>query len=419
MDDINARFVVVGAGPAGCSAAKVLIEMNHADDVLLIGREETLAYERPPLSKTSLLEEQQAPQFLSEALWLEEHHAKTLLGTAVTAVNADEQYVLTAQNQKIYYEKLLLTVGADPRKLNIAGENLDSVFTIRDFADAQKLKPLLRMGKKLIVVGNGFIGLEVAATAKQLGLDVTVIGLTERVMSRTMPLEVSQVFESKFAEHGVKFVFNSSLQAIQGTEHVESVVLQNGEVLDADIVVIGIGAYPNSERISGIGHLLSNGIAVNQNGQTLDPNIFAAGDVANRATDFANEQFNLRLEAWEPARDQGRAVAEFMSNQANVDLTAPWMWSDQFDWNLQAIGYGHLASKQILLGSQADAKFTILQLKDNGQLVGAITVNNGKDMTLCRRALKNNLCFDYVELKQNTHMNLKQILTLAKTEVAQ
>lgn len=414
MDDLKTRFVVVGAGPAGCSAAKVLIEMNHADDVLLIGREATLAYERPPLSKKSLLEEQEAPQFLSEALWLEEHKARTLLDTTIIEVNADEQFVLTKKNQKIYYEKLLLTVGADPRKLDIAGENLDSVFTIRDFTDAQKLKPQLIAGKKLIVVGNGFIGLEVAATASQLGLDVTVIGLTERVMSRTMPVEVSQAFERKFEDNGVKFLFNSSLQSIQGTAQVESVVLQNGENLDADVVVIGIGAYPNSEGISGIGHLLSNGIAVNQNGQTLDSNIFAAGDVANRTTDFANEQFNLRLEAWEPARDQGCAVAEFMSNQANVDLTAPWMWSDQFDWNLQAIGYGHLASQQILLGSQADAKFTILQLKDNGQLVGAITVNNGKDMTLCRRAIKNGLSFALADLQDNTDLNLKQLLALAK-----
>jgi 3-phenylpropionate/trans-cinnamate dioxygenase ferredoxin reductase component len=413
MDDIKAKFVIVGAGPAGCSAAMSLIELNHKDDVLLIGRESTLAYERPPLSKKALLEEQAQPQFLSEALWLIENAANTLLNTSVIAVNAEEKFVLTDQNQKIYYEKLLLTVGADARKLNIEGEQLDTVFTIRDFKDAQKLKSTLVPNKKMVVVGNGFIGLEVAATANQLGLEVTVVGLTDRVMSRSMPEEVSQVFEKKFNHHGIKFLFNNSLREILGETSVNFVVLNDGKVLDADIVVVGVGAYPNSQNICGIEHLLSNGIAVNANGQTADPYIFAAGDVANRQTDFASETFNFRLEAWEPAREQGRAIAEVMTNQTNTELSAPWMWSDQFDWNVQAIGYGHLASKNLILGQMEDAKFTILQLKNDGALVGAITVNNGKDMTLCRRAIKNNLRFNINELIENKDANLKQILALA------
>lgn len=418
MDDLHLRFVVVGAGPAGCSATKTLIEMNSVNDVLLIGREATLAYERPPLSKQALLEAYSQPSLTSDALWLIEHEAHCLLNTTVIEVNAQAHYVLTANHQKIYYEKLLLTVGADAKKMQIEGEDLQGVLSIRDFQDAEKLKPYLQPQHKLVVIGQGFIGLEVAATAKKLGMDVTVIGLSDRIMSRTMPREVSDAFEKKFQQEGVKLLYRQSvakLQANAAQSHVNAVLLENGDILEADVVVIGIGAQPNNLPIQGISHLFQNGIAVNSDGQTRDPDIFAAGDVANRLTHFIDEQFHLRIEAWEPAREQGEMVARYMSEQQTTPVHLPWMWSDQFDYNLQAIGYGHLATQQVVLGDITQGKFTLLQCKDDGQLVGAITVNQGKDMMLCKRALKNHVCLDLDEIRAHDTLPLKQILAFAKT----
>ena len=413
MDEIRAKFVVVGAGPAGCSAAKTLIELTSIEDVLLIGRESTLAYERPPLSKKALLEIQTQPELLGEAHWLLEQQAHTLLNTTVVKIHPSERYLITNQNQKIHYQKLLLCVGADPRRLNIAGEQLGGVFTLREFQDAQHIKAKLQAGKKLVVVGSGFIGLEVAATARQLGLEVTVISLTSQLMSRSMPQAVSDVFLAKFIEQGIRFKFNTSLAQIQGQGQVERVVLANGEVLDTDMVVVGIGAQPNCQHLLGIEQLLENGIVVDAHGQTSDPYIFAAGDVANRKTHFADTEFHARIEAWEPAREQGRAVAQFMAQHIAADIDAPWMWSDQFDWNLQALGYGHLATQQLILGDRESARFTILQFKDDGQLVGAITVNNGKDMLLCRRALKNKLRVAQHNLHSHADLTLKQFIALA------
>ncbi len=379
------RFVVVGAGPCGGRAAAELARLVGPGQVALIGEEAHPPYERPPLSKTFLLAGDEAPPaIMVSAANLEAAGVSLFLGDRALHVAAESRQVLLASGRRVGFGRLLLATGARPRRLSIEGEDLPGVHYLRTHADAAALRAALKAGGRLVVVGGGYIGLEAAASARSLGLQVTVVEAGERLMARTTPAVVAAAVQAMFEARGVTFRLGARPIRIEGERQVSALALSDGQRIPADVVLIGVGAEPNVELARDAGLEVANGIVVDAEGRTSDPEIFAAGDVANRHHPLSGAR--ARLESWEPALDQAAAVAAVMGGAPPRPERAPWVWSDQFDWNIQSLGFPALADCEVVRGDPASGSFLVLQTAA-GRLVGAVAVNAGKDMALCRRAL--------------------------------
>jgi 3-phenylpropionate/trans-cinnamate dioxygenase ferredoxin reductase subunit len=259
----------------------------------------------------------------------------------------------------------------------------------------------------VIVVGGGFIGLEVAASARGLGLNVHVVEAANRLMQRAVPPVVSLCFARKFVKEGVAFTMKTPVEDIRrvGTGH--RILLRDGTKLDADLIVAGIGAQPNTALAEMAGLEVDGGILVDGDGRTSNRYIFAAGDVAV----FPHETFGLRrrLEAWEPALDQAERVAHVMAGVDAPAIPSPWVWSNQFDWNLQMAGFGDLADREIVRGAPEGDSFTVFHIR-GAQLVGAVSVNAGRDMTLVRRHLGEDLSEAQLVALPDTTNQLRKVL---------
>lgn len=380
-------YVIIGAGPAGCAAAARLVDIAGACAVAVIGEEPYAAYERPLLSKEVLCDDTLRPvPILASAQAIVLAGVTTLLSRRVVAIDPDARIVSTDCGEKIRYRRLLIATGATPRPLTIPGADLGGVHLLRTWEHAQALRTSLQGARHVVVVGGGFIGLEAAASARKLGADVTVLEAADRLLARAMPEVVSSAVLAKFHAEGVHVRFGARVECLEGEDQVQSVVLADGTRLRADVVVVGIGVVPNTDFMAGTGIQLNNGILTDAEGRTSDPHIFAVGDVANRLTRCGPAEFRCRLEAWEPACEHGAAAADSMSGGTAPNLRAPWVWSDLFDWNLQSVGNPYYADTQIVRGEPSSGKFTVFQLAA-GRIVSAITVNSGRDMVLCRRAV--------------------------------
>ena len=389
-------YVVIGAGPAGGAAALELARDVTAPSVALVGNEAHSPYERPPLSKSALRSTSVAgPQSLfGGAPALAAAGIVTFAPVIALSIDRVARTVHLSSGGTLNYGHLLIATGASARRLDTAGGDLPGVHYLRTHDDAVRLAPALSGGARLVVIGGGFVGLEVAATAKQAGCRVVVIEAGARLMGRAVPPEISFRVQRKFATEGVEIRLNASITRLRGQDAVDAVELSSGECIPADVVLAGIGAVPNDSLAGAAGLEVENGIVVDRDGQTSDPLIYAAGDVASRLQQVdGHPAWRKRLEAWEPALEQGAAVAYAMLGRPPRPLPAPWVWSDQFDWNLQFAGHGELADQTVARhGDNADA-LTLFQLS-RSCLVGAVTLNDSRNMALCRRALDRPLKLD-------------------------
>lgn len=386
------RFLVIGGGPCGGRAASELARMSGPGQTALIGQEQLPPYERPPLSKAFLTaKEELPPAVLLSTERLDSAGVTSFFGDRAVALDTRSRRVILESGRALYFERLLLATGGKPRQLAIPGANLPGVHYLRSYSDAIALHRALRRGSRLAVVGGGYIGLEVAASARSLGLDVTVMEAGEQLMGRSAPPKVAAAIEQMFVTRSVKIMLGAKATAFIGEGHVEAVLLGHGVRIPADSVLVGVGAEPNVSLGVEAGLEVKDGIIVDGDGRTSNQNIFAAGDVANRF----NPLFGIRhrLEAWEPALDQGAAVAAAMADQPRGLERAPWLWSDQFDWNIQMLGFPSLADREIVRGDPSSESFLVLYLASN-RLVGAVAVNAGKEMALCRRALAQRVAVD-------------------------
>jgi 3-phenylpropionate/trans-cinnamate dioxygenase ferredoxin reductase subunit len=340
------HVVVIGAGQAGAAVVAKLRAGGHTGPITLIGDEAAPPYQRPPLSKAYLLGQMEA-----ERLWLRgadfyaEHDITLRLGQTVTAINPVAR-TLTLGGETLSYDELVLTTGSTPRRLPAAvGGDLAGVYTVRTLADVDAMKAEFAPGKRLIIVGGGYIGLEAAAVAAKLGLDVTVLEMAPRILQRVASPETSDYFRALHTAHGVKILESTGLDRLLGDSRVTGARLANGTELQADFVIVGVGILPGTQLAEAANLAIENGIRTDAMGRTSDPHIWAAGDCAS----FPWGTGRLRLESVGNAIEQAEAVADNILGAATPYTAHPWFWSDQYDTKLQIAGlntgYDHIVTR--------------------------------------------------------------------------
>jgi 3-phenylpropionate/trans-cinnamate dioxygenase ferredoxin reductase component len=331
-------IVIVGAGEAGTRASAALRENGYAGPVTLIGEERHLPYERPPLSKAAMTaaDTPSAATILSEEQ-LAAQDIRHLSGVTVTGIDRAGHAVLLDDGNRISYAKLLLATGARPRLLNTPGADAGSVLYLRTFTDALAMRARLAPGIRLVVIGGGFIGLEIAASALERGCSVTVVEMAPRILGRAVPAEVAAVVAEAHAAAGIRLIVGIGITAIERSGAETVVVLADGARLACDAVIAGIGAVPETALAERAGLAIENGVRVNGQLMTDDPDIYAAGDCCA----FPHPVFDgrrLRLEAWRNAQDQGNHAARAMLGATAAFEVIPWFWSDQHEQTLQIAG---------------------------------------------------------------------------------
>ncbi len=329
------HIVVIGAGQAGAALVAKLRSSGFEGDITLIGAEDALPYQRPPLSKAYLLGELDEDRlWLRSAEYWAEQRITLKLGTPVTAIDPDQRTV-TAGDEVLHYDELVLTTGSVPRRLPAAmGGDLEGVYTVRTLADIDAMRAEFAPGRRLVVIGGGYIGLEAAAVGRKLGLDVSVVEMAPRILQRVAAPETSGYFRRLHAERGVQILENSALERLLGQGRVTAVRLQDGRELPADFVVTGVGILPATDLAQMAGATLDNGIRTDAKGRTSVPHIWAAGDCAS----FPLNGAQLRLESVGHAIDQAELVAENILGADRDYIPKPWFWSDQYDCKLQIAG---------------------------------------------------------------------------------
>jgi 3-phenylpropionate/trans-cinnamate dioxygenase ferredoxin reductase component len=329
------RIVVIGAGQAGAALVAKLRALGHAGPITLIGEEPFPPYQRPPLSKAFLM-----GQIGEDRLYLRpaEHYAQADIdlrtGCRVTGIDRVARLVHTTTGP-VAYDILALTAGAAPRRLpGAVGGDLPGVFTLRGIADVAAIRPAFLPGARLLVVGGGYIGLEAAAVARKLGLEVTLIELADRILKRVAAPETSDYFRALHTAHGVTVMEGQGLARLRGADRVRGAILSDGRDIPADVVIVGVGVTPATDLAQAAGLVLNNGIAVDELGRTSAPDIWAAGDCAS----FPRQGTRLRIESVQNAIDMAEAVAANMLGAAVAYDPVPWFWSDQYDVKLQIAG---------------------------------------------------------------------------------
>jgi 3-phenylpropionate/trans-cinnamate dioxygenase ferredoxin reductase subunit len=331
-------FVIVGAGLAGAKAAQTLRETGFGGEVVLLGEEPERPYERPPLSKGLLLgTAERESVFVHEAGWYAAHGVDLRTGTRVTAIDRAARQVELAGGLRIGYDALLLATGAAPRRLAVPGADVDGVLALRTLADCDRIAAALVDGGHLVVVGAGWIGLEVAAAARQRGATVTVVERSELPLLRVLGPNIARVFADLHRDHGVTFRFGAVVQAFRGEGRVSAVLLGDGTELRADAVVVGVGVDPNVALAERAGLAVDNGVVVDQALRSSDPRVFAAGDIANAYHPVYGT--HLRVEHWATALHSGPAAARSMLGAEVVYDRLPYFYTDQYDLGMEYTGY--------------------------------------------------------------------------------
>ncbi|MGJ8603131.1 MAG: NAD(P)/FAD-dependent oxidoreductase [Marivita sp.] len=341
------RVIVVGAGQAGASCVARLRSKGFDGQITLIGEEPVPPYQRPPLSKAYLLGEMARDRlYLRPESFYAEQNITLKLGTAVTAIDAMAQ-TLTLADEVLNYDDLVLTTGSTPRRLPAAiGGDLDGVMVVRGLNDVDAMAPRFTKGARVLIVGGGYIGLEAAAVAAKLGLNVTLVEMADRILQRVAAPETSAFFRHLHSAHGVDLREGVGLDHLTGDGgRVTGAVLGDGSTVAVDFVLVGVGIMPNTNLADAAGLRLENGIATDAQGRTSDPHIWAAGDCAS----FPWKGQQLRLESVGNAIDQAECVADNILGHARAYDAKPWFWSDQYDVKLQIAGlntgYDHIVTR--------------------------------------------------------------------------
>lgn len=374
--------VIIGAGQAGVQVALSLRQKGHEGDITLIGDEVHLPYQRPPLSKAYLKGEMVRDNLtLRPADALAAQGITLRLGTKATGIDRAGHQVVT-DGDPVPYDRLVLATGTRPRALTLPGADLPGLFSLRGLEEAEALGAALQEARNVVIIGGGFIGLEVAATARAKGLSVTVVEAAPRVMARAVAPGVSAWFEAMHRSMGTTVLTGTGVAGIEGTGQVATVVLADDTRLPADLVLVGIGAVPNAELALAGGLACPNGIAVDAQGRTADPDIFAVGDCSLHPNPYAGGPF--RLESVQNAIDQAKAVAGAILGEAAPYDAVPWFWSDQGSAKLQTTGLPINPDTHVLRGDPDQGRFTVFHLK-GGQIIAADSVNMPADHMAARR----------------------------------
>jgi 3-phenylpropionate/trans-cinnamate dioxygenase ferredoxin reductase subunit len=374
------RFVIVGASLAGGTAAAKLRREGFDGSLVLIGAEPNLPYERPPLSKSFLRGETAFEDALVESeTFYKENEIVTRLATPATSLDPSRKVVALAGGEEIPYHRLLVATGARNRRFPIPGIDLDGVLTLRTVDDALRIRSEIAPGRRAVLGGMGFIGSEVAASLRQRGVEVTVIDGAAVPLQRVLGGEVGRILEELHRDHGVRMFFNDRVAALEGPGRVERVVTANGERLDCDFAVLGLGVEPVIDWLGTSGIEFDNGVAVDELCRTNVEGVFAAGDVANHLHPVFRRR--VRVEHWQNAIKHGRAAALSMLGKGEPYRDVHWFWSDQYDQNLQYAGFHTEWDQLAVRGSLKGRDFVAFYLKD-GIVLAVVALNRGEDVRL-------------------------------------
>ncbi len=383
------NIIIVGAGQAGVQAVQSLRAEGFTGPITMIGDEAYPPYQRPPLSKAYLLGAFERPRlFLKADSYYGEADCALILDTRVIAIHRAERAVELADGRRLAYDKLLLATGARVRRLACPGADLPGVHYLKTIADVDGLQAAFQAGRRIAVVGGGYIGLEVAAVGAKRGLDVTVFEAMDRLMARAVSPQLSAFYAAEHEKAGVKLKLRTGVEAIGGNGKVEW-VKAGGETFPCDIVLVGIGVVPCDELAVAAGLGSDDGIVVDANAQTGDPHIWAAGDCTRHV---GREGHYIRLECVQNAIDQAKHAALAMTGKPKTYSEVPWFWSDQYDLKLQIAGLARPTDRTVLRGDPAARKFAVFHLRDG--VVAAVEAVNaapeylvGKKMIAAGRAV--------------------------------
>jgi 3-phenylpropionate/trans-cinnamate dioxygenase ferredoxin reductase subunit len=401
-------IVIVGAGQAAAQAVVSLRSEGYEGPITLIGDEPQPPYQRPPLSKKFLAGEIGFDRVeLKPAEFYAQANCKLMLGTRASAIDARAKTVSTSDGHVIPYDKLLIATGSRVREINVPGFDLEGVHYLRSVGDVAEIQSHFKPGAKMVVVGGGYIGLEVAAVAKKNGIDVTVIETADRVMARVVDPIVSRFYERIHSEAGVRILTDMTVAGVEGADNkVTAVVSGSGDKIPCDFVVVGIGIIPNVELAETAGLKIENGIVVDACTRTSDPDIFAAGDCTNHPS--AVYEKRLRLESVQNAIEQGKTAAAAMMGKDKPYDQVPWFWSDQYDLKLQIAGLSAGYTQAVTRGNpETDRSFAVFYLKD-GVLIAVDAVNRPPEFMMSKMLIAQRAKLDPARLADES-INMKEI----------
>lgn len=380
---MSENIVIIGAGQAGAQAVQSLRSEGFKGAITMVGDEDYPPYQRPPLSKAYLLGTFERPRlFLKSDAFYEEAGCELILSTTATAIHRADRTVELADGRLLAYDKLLLATGARVRKLKCPGADLPGIHYLKTIADVDGLQSVFQSGKRIAIVGGGYIGLEVAAVGAKRGLDVTVFEAMDRLMARAVSPQLSAFYAAEHEKAGVTLKLRTGVEAFEGNGKVER-VKAGGQTYEADIVLVGIGVVPCDELAVRAGLASEDGIVVDQNARTGDPHIWSAGDCTRHV---GREGHYIRLECVQNAIDQAKHAALAMVGKAKTYSEVPWFWSDQYDLKLQIAGLARPSDRLVQRGDPASRKFAVFHLRD-GAVAAVEAVNAAPEYLIGKKLI--------------------------------
>jgi 3-phenylpropionate/trans-cinnamate dioxygenase ferredoxin reductase component len=381
------RIIIAGAGHSGGSAAAMLRQLGWKTGITLAGAEPLAPYQRPPLSKAWLTGEADEASLLLRPLgFYNDADIELKLSTSVTKIDPAEHKVTFSDGDTMHYAHLILATGSRARRIPLPGLDLTNVLELRTAADADKLKAVLGPGKRLAVVGGGYIGLEAAASARTLGAEATIIELMPRVLARVACETLSTFFQDFHRSKGVAIELNAGVQALEGNGAVTGVRLADGRLIPCDAALIGVGGVPNEELARDAGLPCDGGIVVDEDARTSDPAIFAIGDCTKRTLPFYSR--TMRLESVPNALEQAKQAASAICGRPRPAPELPWFWSDQYDLRLQIVGLPFDVAEIAVRGDIAAGKFALFHLTGDGRVQCVEAVNASTEFMGGRRIIQ-------------------------------
>lgn len=406
------NIVIIGGGQAAAQACASLRQYGFAGKITLVGDEAALPYQRPPLSKAYMKGEMAEERlYFKPESWYEDQGIDVVLSTRATAIDRANRIVEIEHGGTLPYDVVIVATGSRPRPLPLKGADLEGVFDLRDLSDVERIRPRMMAGRRLVIVGAGYIGLEAAAVARTMGLGVTVLEMADRVLARVTSPVMSDFFETEHRAQGVDIRTGARLASLKGGAegHVSAAVLDDGTEIAADTVLVGIGILPNVELAEAAGIACSNGILVDRDARTNDPRIFAAGDCAKRPLVHYGRQG--RLESVHNAIEQGKLAAAAIMGKPRPAEDCPWFWSDQYDLKLQIAGLSTNYDEIVVRGDPSTRKFAAFYLR-GGKLIAVDAINSPPEFLASKKLIMSGASLA-PETLRNTSTSMKEIAASA------
>ena len=408
MSQSDTHVVILGAGHAGGTAAALLRQYGHEGPITLVGEEPIPPYQRPPLSKAWLKGEADADSLALKPLeFYAEHGIDFRPNTQAVGLAREAKQVTLSTGEVVTYDFLIIATGARAIKLPVEGAHLDGLLELRTAADAEILKATIGPGKRLAVIGGGYIGLEAAAVLSKLGKRVTLLEALPRVLARVAGEDLSRFYEAEHRAHGVDLRTGMAVEGIEGEGRVSGVKLADGTVIPADVVIVGIGIIPSIGVLIAAGAAGGNGVDVDDQCRTNLPHVFAIGDCAAHSNSFADGAV-IRLESVQNANDMATVAAKIITGQEASYGATPWFWSNQYDLKLQTVGLSTGHDATVLRGDPAARSFSVIYLK-GGKVIALDSVNCAKDFAQGRKLVEQRVAADPAALA-DTAIPLKDLI---------